>query len=128
MQYLSKATLAEHPPKTRSEEVTVCWLDTQGQKHIAKVTVIEMTVADRTRFDESLLQFQDGETDSGAAAGVREALVIACTRGEDGLPLFSSDDARSISEYGTGLIEPIVNVAQRLNKISSNDLEELAKN
>lgn len=124
MQHLTRAALNDHPPVLRSETVTVRWTDRDGLRREAQVSVVEMSVADRTRFDEVVLKLANESEDT--QQGVREALAIACTRDADGRPLWTPDDAARLSGYGNAFLEPIVAVAQKLNPFDS--FEDLAKN
>lgn len=124
--HLSKDLLQQHAPRLSEETVTVRWTDQDGQRQSAQVLVVEMTVADRTRFDQMVVEHAGESADS--AEGIRQALAIICARTPDREPIWSPEDFETVSGYGSGFVEPIVNAAQRLNGVSDNDIEELAKN
>lgn len=97
-----------------------------------------MSVSDRSLFESVLVREATDQVDEGAddaTLRIRQACVVACARerveiqGRQTLqPIWTIADLDLIAGYGSGLIEPIVNAAQRLNKISDVDIEELAKN
>lgn len=113
--------LTKHPPVLRREDVTVQWTDDSGEVQARTVTVTELTVAERNRFEDS---FSEGASFADEA---RQRLVIATAKCDSG-PLFTDADFDLISGLGAGFVEPIVNAAMRLNKIGQKDLEDLGKN
>lgn len=134
MQYLTRETLDANPPRLGSEEVTVRWTDDSGNLCRAKVIVVEMSVEDRSRFDRMVIDYHqarlsDAEEDGeDSSEGVRQALAIACARTPERAPIWTPDDIETVSAYGSGFIEPIVNAAQRLNHVTDLDIDDLAKN
>lgn len=123
MKTLTRKLLDKHRPGLTTETVQVIWTDQKGRRHVAQVTVSEMTVADRAKFEQAMLV--SGEEGTGI---IREALAIACARDEAGQPLWTYDDLGTLSGYGSGFLEPIVAAAQRLNMVQDQDIAELAKN
>ncbi len=59
---------------------------------------------------------------------VRERLVVACVRDEQGTPLFTRDDLQQLGELPAGMIERIVNTALRLIGITGEDAAAFEKN
>lgn len=123
MKSLTRKLLNKHQPGLATLLVPVVWTDQQGRRHAAQVTVTEMTVADRAKFETAMLA--SGEQGTGI---IRESLAIACARDAAGQPLWTYDDLGTLSGYGSGFLEPIVAAAQRLNMVQDQDIEELAKN
>lgn len=58
----------------------------------------------------------------------RARLTVASTRDEDGNSIFDEDEIEAISNWPTSLIEPIVDAALRINRMTDKDSEALAKN
>lgn len=112
------------PASLGKTQVRVLW---KGQ--IRTVFVHEMSVAERTRFDKSVVALGDQVSEGEDANDfMREVLLIHTAGDEHGNRLFTFDDLPLVSGLGSGFAEPIVNAAMSLNRIGENDLEELAKN
>lgn len=90
------------------------------------VPVWGMTAGERTRFEQSMLE--NGKQSKSRLAEIRQRLVVATCRNDDGSPLFTADDVAAIGQKRADIIERIVNVAQRLSGFSGADLEATAKN
>lgn len=59
---------------------------------------------------------------------VRERLIVACVRDEQGNKLFTADDIEAIGEQSSQVVQRIFNVAMRLSGFSDSDVEKLAGN
>jgi hypothetical protein len=92
----------------------------------AVVPVWGMTAGERTRFEQSMLE--NGKQSKSRLAEIRQRLVVATCRNDDGSPLFTADDVAAIGQKRADIIERIVNVAQRLSGFSGADLEATVKN
>lgn len=86
-----------------------------------------MTAAGRSRFER---QFQSatGKSSVRKISEIRERLVIACACDENGKSLFTEEDIKSLGKQSIGIIERIVNAAQRICIMTDEDVEALAKN
>jgi len=90
------------------------------------VPVWGMTAGERTRFEQAM-QGKSGPV-AARVAEIRERLVVACCKNDDGVPLFSLQDVQAISQQRADVVERIVNVAQRLSGFTAADIEATAKN
>jgi hypothetical protein len=90
------------------------------------ISVWGMTAGERTRFEQSM-QGKSGPI-AARVAEIRERLVIACCKTDDGQPMFTVDDIDALRQQPADIIERIVNVAQRLSGFSAADIEATAKN
>lgn len=59
---------------------------------------------------------------------VRERLIVASVRDEQGNPLFTQDDVAAIGNQSSTVVQRIFDVAMRLSGFSDSDVESLAKN
>lgn len=118
--FLTAEYLQENAPQLGSEIVDVTWTDQNGQQHQAKVNVIEMTVAEKSRFEKSY----DSESEEDQ---FRERLVIAVSHDGERKPIFSEEHLAFLSGIGSGIVEPIIKAASKLNG-SPESLEETGKN
>ena len=98
------------------------------------VFVRQMTGRERDRWEESLIKEvkdEDGHIESYKRSmdDFRAKLVVNCVCNEKGENLLQHDDYELLSQnMSARKLEKIVNVAQRLNKISEEDKEALVKN
>mgnify|MGYP006883108143 CR=1 FL=1 len=91
------------------------------------IKVRGMTARQRSEFEKQF-QTASGKQSKTRIAEVRERLVVACCVNDDGSLMFSEEDISAIGNQAAGVVERIVNVAQRLCGMSNTDVEELAKN
>ena len=61
-------------------------------------------------------------------ANIRARLVAATAVDESGERLFSDKDAEVLGKKSAAALDRCVKVAQKLNKLTENDLEDLSKN
>lgn len=88
-----------------------------------EVYVSAMTGEARDEWEQSLVS---GKTVS--LANIRARLVAATLVDESGNRLFSNADVGALGKKSAAALERCVKVAQRLNKLTESDLEELSKN
>jgi hypothetical protein len=88
------------------------------------VLVSEMSGNGRDAWEQTL-QVRD---DMGRLVSPRAKLVIATVVNETGECLFTDKDTEQIGKLSAASLIAICNVAQRLNKLMAEDLEEAAKN
>lgn len=89
-----------------------------------EVIVSEMSGSTRDEWEQSL-QVRDS---NGHLISPRAKLVIATVVDEGGNCLFSDKDTEQIGKLSASSLIAICNVAQRLNKLLAEDLEEAKKN
>jgi hypothetical protein len=107
---LSKAVL-------RRETVTVPELG-------GDVILQEMSGAFRDAWEQSL---QDRDN-HGRLVNPRAKLVVATLVNEDGSRVFGDDDVDRVGNMPSSVLDRLCNVAQRLNLLRHEDLEESRKN
>jgi hypothetical protein len=59
---------------------------------------------------------------------IRAKLLVASCVNEDGSPLFTRDHIVALGAKSAAAIDRVFSVAQRLNAVNEEDVEELAKN
>ena len=91
------------------------------------VWVKGMSAADRSRFEKEF-QTSSGQSSKRKLSQIRERLVIACVCNEEGSPILTVKDVEALGKQSIQIIERIVNVAQKLCGMSSEDVEQLAGN
>ena len=91
------------------------------------VWVKGMSAADRSRFEKEF-QTSSGQSSKRKLSQIRERLVIACVCNEEGGPILTVKDVEALGKQSIQIIERIVNVAQKLCGMSSEDVEQLAGN
>lgn len=99
------------------------------------VRVRGMTVAERNAWEKSNTRTFRGrsgqmvtEVSQTALTNFRQRLVARCVVDQDGNRLFSDSDVAALERKSAAAMERIVNVANRLNGVSQQDLEELEGN
>jgi hypothetical protein len=88
------------------------------------VLVSEMSGTGRDAWEQTL---QDRDP-QGRLVSPRAKLVIATVVNESGDCLFTDKDTEQIGKLSASSLIAICNVAQKLNKLMAEDLEEAAKN
>jgi len=88
------------------------------------VLVSEMSGTGRDAWEQTL---QDRDP-QGRLISPRAKLVIATVVDESGACLFTDKDTELIGKLSASSLISICNVAQKLNRLMSDDLDELAKN
>ena len=95
------------------------------------VYVRQMSGRERDRFEQSLIIEKPGSKEGFEKAldDFRAKLAVVTVCDEKGNLLLQPKDAPTLSQsMSAAKLERIVNVAQRLNKISEEDKEQLVKN
>lgn len=88
------------------------------------VYISTMTGADRNAWEQSLVQGGGRVNLSNATA----RLVAACVTDENGQRLFSDADAEALGKKSAAALERCSKVAQRLNGLTSTELEQAKGN
>ncbi len=87
------------------------------------VVVSAMSGLDRDAFEASVLT--DGRPD---LRNMRAKLAAACIVDEAGARLFSTGDIEALGGKSSGALDRVTRVAQRLNRLGNEQLEELKGN
>ena len=90
-------------------------------------TVRSMTAADRDEYEQSMVASR-GPDDKANMRNVRARLVAVTLVDESGKRLFSDADIDIIGAKSARAINRVFKVAARLNALTGDDVEELAKN
>lgn len=102
--------------KTETVDVSEWWGDS--------VTIKSMSGFARDRFESSLL----GNNGGSNMQNIRAKLCAASIVDEKGDLMFSDKDIVKLGNKDSKPLDKIFEAAQRLNKISDSDVDELAKN
>lgn len=89
-----------------------------------KVRIRMLTGDERDKLDE---RFRPGSK-TGGWEGLRAWLVSLCCVDEQGQPLFTPEDAKTLGKKSSRAISAIFNAAMKLNGLTKDDAENLAKN
>jgi hypothetical protein len=82
-----------------------------------------MTGQSRDAWEQSLL-----ENKSTNLANIRARLVAFTAVGEDGKRIFSNEDADLLGEKSSTALDRCVKMAQKLNRLTEEELDNLSKN
>lgn len=93
----------------------------------AEILVCGMNARERSEFDKQF-QTKNGKPSEARQKEIRERLVAACCRNDDGTRMFTDDDVAAIGYQDATVVERIVEVAMRLCGMKADDVEALAKN
>jgi len=89
-------------------------------------TVIVSTLTSKDRDEYESLMFDRDESKS--AGSIRSWLAVRAIRTEDGRRMFTDEEAALLDEKSGVATTRIYEAAQRLNRITDADIEDLAKN
>ena len=86
-----------------------------------------MTVTERSRFER---QFRNrkGDTNERKMNEIRQRMLVACVCNADGQQLLTETDIEAIGKHRADSVERLVNAAQIACGMSTDDMEDLAKN
>ena len=88
------------------------------------VYVRSLTAADRDHYEASIVNGDDTKFEN-----IRARFLSLCIVDEDGTRLFTSaKDVTALGQKSSAALDRVWGVAKNLNKISKEDIEELAKN
>lgn len=82
-----------------------------------------MTGESRDAWEQSLVSDKGANLDN-----IRARLIAFTAVGEDGKRLFTNSDAQLLGQKSCVALERCVKVAQKINRLTSDDLEALSKN
>ncbi len=91
------------------------------------VTVSTLTGTARDHYESSIIKVVNGTAQTDML-NIRAKLVCACCVDEDGEQLFSDDDITWLGHKSSAALERIFAAAQKLNAVTDEDIEDLAKN
>lgn len=87
-----------------------------------EVIVASWTGAMRDAWEQSLI------SEKSSMENIRARLFASCVVNEAGELLFTKDDVESLGKKSSVALDRCVKVAQRLNRLTESELEDLAKN
>ena len=93
----------------------------------AWVRVRTLQANERDRFEASTVQ-RNGKKVTTNLDNIRARLCLLCMVDEDGERLFQEEDTFPLGGKSAAALDRIFTVAQRLNGLRDEDVEELAKN
>lgn len=102
---------------TKTEEVEV-------PEWGGSVTIQTMTGYARDAFESSIT----GKSGAVNTTNIRAKLAAACLVDEAGELMFTEKDVAKLGKKSAAALERVFAAAQKLNRISDGDVEELAKN
>jgi hypothetical protein len=88
-----------------------------------EVYISMMTGASRDAWEQSLMTSKGSSLDN-----IRARLVAFTAVGDDGKRLFTNEDAELLGQKSATALERCVKIAQKVNRLTESDLEDLAKN
>lgn len=89
------------------------------------VRVRTLTGAERDAFEMAVFTMRQK---AGTAINIRALLVALCVVDDEGKRLFSERDAVQLGAKSAKALDRVFSVAQRLNGLTTADVEELGKN
>ena len=89
------------------------------------VIITTMTGAQRDAWEQSLVDLKTKQAD---VRNVRAKLVVACAVDESGAPLFTAADVEALGQKSASALQRCAAVAQRLNALSEQALEDAKGN
>lgn len=93
----------------------------------AWVKVRTLNASERDWFEASTVQ-RNGKKVTTNLNNIRARLCLLCLVGEDGERLFQQEDEFPLGGKSAAAIDRVFQVAQRLNGLRDEDVDELAKN
>jgi hypothetical protein len=90
----------------------------------AVIPVWEFTARERSDWELST----EREGPKANLKSVRERMVVAVCRNDDGSKMFSAADVAKLAQHPCHIIERIIDAAKKLNSVTEEDIEALAKN
>ena len=91
------------------------------------VYVRMLTGAERDAFEQSIVQGK-GKTRKTVMENIRARLCVLCLCDQAGLRIFGDDDIDALGEKSAAALDRCFAVAQRVNGLSGDDVDDLAGN
>jgi len=92
-----------------------------------QVCVRTMGAKERDQWQDSMMEGK-GKNRKMNLANITASLCVLCMSDENGALLFSRADVAALGEKSAAAMQRVFNAAARLNGITEEDIEELAKN
>lgn len=92
-----------------------------------EVFVRSLSGAERDALEAALVSDKKGDK-SDRMRNIRARFVVASACDEKGVPLFTEADIQALGNKAAKPIDRVFSVAQKLNGLSNDDVEELAGN
>ncbi len=86
-----------------------------------------MTVTERSKFERQF-RTRKGDTNERKMNEIRQRMLVACVCNADGQQLLTEADIEAIGKQRADIVERLVNAAQIACGMSTDDMEDLAKN
>ena len=87
-----------------------------------EVIIASMTGAMRDAWEQSLI------ADKANMDNIRAKLLVATAIDEGGNPLFTKEDIAALGRKSSAALDRCIKTAQKLNRLTQTDLDDLAKN
>lgn len=131
--FMSGADLLDLDDLSTAKVVVPEW--TQAARKVGKigaedevaVYVRTMKAAERDAFETSMFEGR-GSSRRQNLDNLRARLVAKTAVDKDGNPLWKAEQVKRLGEKNAAAIDRIFDAAQRLNGMSSSDVEEMVKN
>lgn len=91
------------------------------------VIVSTMTGTARDNYESSIIKMVAGKAETDLY-NIRAKLLASCLVDAEGNRLFDDDDIERLGMKSSAALERIFIVAQKLNAVTDEDIEEMAKN
>ncbi len=91
------------------------------------VLVRSISASERDRFEQSMIEDR-GKSTRTNLDNIRARFAAMCVVDEEGARLFSDDEAAVLGDKSAAVLDRIFGTAQRLNGMTSDDVDELAGN
>ena len=91
-----------------------------------EVYVRTMTGSERDDFESSMMD-KKGRSRADALKNIRARLCVLCLVSDGGEQIFTKTDVDALSKKSAAALDRVFTKAQKLNGLSGEDVEELAK-
>ena len=93
-----------------------------------EVWVRTLTGSERAEFEQSCMSTKKGKNKDVNLTNIRARLCVLCICEEDGTRLFDARDVDALGKKSASALDTVFTVAQKLNGLGNQDVEDLAKN
>lgn len=88
-----------------------------------EVMVSEMSAADRDSYERESSKLRESGVDG---IGIRARFLVRCLRNPDGTLMLRPDEAGVLAKFPSSVLDPLIEVAARLNGMGQKEVEKLA--